>query len=88
MSAEGPRRTLRFHVHGRPAPQGSKDVRNGYAVESNPRSRPWRRKVEDAAVQADTENWLYATNLGRRPLIRVVGASCQSVPPWSSSRSR
>jgi hypothetical protein len=31
---------------------------------------------------------LYATNLGRRPLIRVVGASCQSVPPWSSSRSR
>ncbi len=30
---------------------------------------------------------LYATNLGRRPLIRVVGGVCQLVPQWSSSRS-
>jgi crossover junction endodeoxyribonuclease RusA len=42
-----------FHVHGTPAPQGSKTrTAHGYVREDNPRTRPWRNAVAAAAHDA------------------------------------
>jgi Holliday junction resolvase RusA-like endonuclease len=46
---------LVVHVVGRAAPQGSKDVRNGHSVESNPRARAWRQQVQEEAADAAVE---------------------------------
>lgn len=41
---------MRFTVHGRPQPQGSKrHVGNGRMVESSKNLRPWRQQVTDTA---------------------------------------
>ena len=49
---------LSFLLKGLPAPQGSKVVFNGHAVESNKRTRPWRALLTDAVEQAiEAQNW-------------------------------
>lgn len=47
-----------FVVHGRAAPQGSKDIQHGktgkpYMVESSKAVHPWRKKIERAAKGSD-----------------------------------
>jgi Holliday junction resolvase RusA-like endonuclease len=43
---------IEFWVEGVPIPQGSKSVFRGRAVDANPKLKPWRRTVTDAAVEA------------------------------------
>lgn len=52
-ASHGPTALLTVEVHGKPAGQGSKTKNPAGAMyESNPRTRPWRAKVTDAARQA------------------------------------
>lgn len=45
--------SLTIHVHGTPAPQGSKRfVGNGVMIESSKRVKPWREAVKHAALDA------------------------------------
>lgn len=64
-------RTFSFDVEGVPIPQGSKTTRtvHGRSVtfEDNPRTRPWRRKVQQAALLAAGE----VAPKGRRTLQKL-----------------
>lgn len=56
-----PTRHLVIHVHGDPAPQGSKThVGNGRMRESSRRVAPWRDAVQAAAMQALPKGWMLA----------------------------
>lgn len=91
MSLDG-QTELRFRVEGRPAPQGSKTMRDGRPVESNPRSRAWRDCVRTAAESASFITGWTAPSLTTAVEVEVVfqfarprTVSARSVPTTRST---